>query len=69
MFINTKLCLYIHKHTFIYVSIFSNDMEQIKFVTKIAKMGKRLYINIPYDSHTDVAEKIGKQVKVSIEDI
>lgn len=44
-------------------------MEQIKFVTKIAKMGKRLYINIPYDSHTDVAEKIGKQVKVSIEDI
>ena len=69
MFINTKVCLYIQMHTLIYVSIFSNDMEQIKFVTKIAKMGKRLYINIPQDSHTDVTEKIGKQVMVRIEDI
>lgn len=56
-------------HTFIYVSIFINNMEPIKFVTKIAKMGTRLYINIPQDSHTDVKEKIGKQVKISIEDI
>ena len=44
-------------------------MDQIKFAAKITKMGNRLYIHIPSDFRTDVTEKIGKQVKVTIEEI
>ena len=51
-----------HMHT-------NKDMEQVTFVTKIAKSGAKIYINIPHDFRNDVAEKIGKQVKIIIEDI
>ena len=43
-------------------------MEKISYYTKIAKSGDRIYVNIPYDYHIDINEKIGKQIKVTIEE-
>jgi len=44
-------------------------MEKITFVTKISKSGDRLYTNIPTDDRVNVEGKIGKQVKVTIEEV
>jgi len=44
-------------------------MEKISFVTNVSKSGDRIYVNIPYDKHGNVAELMGSQVKVTIEDI
>ena len=44
-------------------------MKKITFVTNISKSGARIYANIPHDNRVDVEDVIGKQVKVTIEDI
>lgn len=44
-------------------------MEKITFVTNISKSGDRIYVNIPHDKRVGIEDNIGKQVKVTIEDI
>ncbi len=44
-------------------------MERSEFVTNIAKSGVRIYVNIPAKQHENFKNVIGKQVKVTIEDV
>ena len=44
-------------------------MEQIRFSTNISKSGPSLYVNIPLEHHEKIKGKIGKQVRVTIEEV
>lgn len=44
-------------------------MEKITYATNISKSGNRVYVNIPDGYHDSLESMMGKQVKVTIEDI
>jgi hypothetical protein len=44
-------------------------VDKITFVSLVSKSGARIYVSIPHDKHGSIADVMGKQVKVTVEDI